>query len=156
MTTTTEHSATRDQNVPTTAGAARVTMKPAGAATGHVDGGWWPRSTDPAGEFPGLIETLHAHVGQVGRVVYNLDFWEPVHRKLTVAGRVVRFEGFHTMNPHAVTAIGTDSRRVTLLVVPPDKPADVARAVLRTAAAPESTASIEDLLAVRTDRDHSG
>jgi hypothetical protein len=130
-------------------------MKPAGTATGHVDGGWWPRSTDPVAEFPGLIETLHAHVGQVGRVAYNLDFWEPVHRKLTVAGRVVRFEGFHAMNPHAVTAIGTDSRRVTLLVVPPDKPPDVARAVLRTAADPESTASIDDLLAVRTDRDHS-
>ncbi|MGB3438608.1 MAG: DUF5994 family protein [Actinophytocola sp.] len=125
----------------------RVEMKPAGAATGYVDGGWWPRSTDPAEEFPGLVGALHGHVGQVSRVAYNLDFWAPVHRKLLIDGRVVRCEGFHTMNPHTVTAIGTNSQRVTLLVTPPDTPEDVARAVLRSAADQDSVATVEDILA---------
>jgi hypothetical protein len=127
-------------------------MKPAGTGTGYVDGGWWPRSTEPADEFPGLVETLRAHVGQVSRLAYNLDFWAPVHRKLTVAGRAVRCEGFHTMDPHTVTAIGTDSRRVTLLVVPPDKPADAAEAALRTASDSNGITTVEDLLAGNGDR----
>jgi Family of unknown function (DUF5994) len=30
-------------------------IKPNTAARGHVDGAWWPRSHDPAAEFPGLV-----------------------------------------------------------------------------------------------------
>jgi hypothetical protein len=86
-------------------------MKPGGATTGYVDGGWWPRLTDPAAAFPGLIAALHERVGQMSRVVYNLDFWDPVGRKLTVDSRVVRCSGFHHMNAHTVTAIGADSRQ---------------------------------------------
>jgi Family of unknown function (DUF5994) len=133
----------------------RTAMKPTGAASGYVDGGWWPRSTDPASEFPGLIGALHEYVGQVSRVVYNLDFWESAHRNLVVDGRVVRCEGFRTMNAHTVTVIGADSRRVTVLVVPPDTPVDNALAVLRTASGQDSTASVEDILAsngARSDR----
>jgi hypothetical protein len=144
---TTAQSATRSQNILTTHGEPRIEMKPAGSATGYVDGGWWPRTTEPASEFPGLIGALHEQVGQVSRVAYNLDFWAPVHRKLTVDGRVVRCEGFHTMNAHTVTAIGVDSQRVTVLVVPPDTPDDVARAALRTAAGQDNTATVEDILA---------
>lgn len=125
----------------------RVEMKPAGTVTGYVDGGWWPRSTDPAQEFPGLVEALHGVVGQVRRVVYNLDFWEPVQRKLTVAGQVVKCEGFHTMNAHTVTAIGANAARVTLLVVPPATPDDTAQAMLHTAADQDNTATVEDILA---------
>jgi hypothetical protein len=143
----TTESKARSQDVQTTHGEPRLEMKPAGAATGYVDGGWWPWSTDPAGEFPGLIGALHGHVGHVSRVAYNLDFWAPVHRKLTVDGRVVRCEGFRTMNAHTVTAIGVDSRRVTVLVVPPDTPDDIAHAALRTAADQDNTATVEDILA---------
>jgi hypothetical protein len=151
----TAQSQARSQNIQTTSDEPRIEMKPAGSATGYVDGGWWPRSTGPAGEFPGLIGALHGHVGQVSRVAYNLDFWAPVHRKLTVDGRVVRCEGFHTMNAHTITAIGVDSQRVTVLIVPPDTPEDVAQAALRTAAGQDNTATVEDILAgngVRPDR----
>ena len=151
----TTESKTRSQNIQTTHGEPRIEMKPAGSATGYVDGGWWPRTTEPASEFPGLIRALHQQVGQVSRVAYNLDFWAPVHRKLTVDGRVVRCEGFHTMNAHTVTAIGMDSQRVTVLVVPPDTPDDVAQAALRTAADQDNTATVEDIIAgngVRPDR----
>jgi hypothetical protein len=143
----TERSEARSHDISAASDESRMEMKPAGSATGYVDGGWWPRSTDPASEFPGLIRALHEQVGQVSRVAYNLDFWAPVHRKLTVDGRVVRCEGFRTMNAHTVTAIGVDSQRVTVLVVPPDTPDDVARAVLQTAASHDNTATTEDILA---------
>jgi len=151
----TEQSRTRSHGVPAAGDEPRIEMKPAGSMSGCVDGGWWPRSTDPAREFPGLIRALHGLVGQVSRVAYNLGFWEPVHRKLTVDGRVVRCEGFHTMNAHTVTAIGVDSRRVTVLVMPPDTPDDVAHAALQTAGGHDNTATVEDILAgngARPDR----
>ncbi len=125
----------------------RLNMKPAGAATGSVDGGWWPRSLDPATAFPELVSALRPWVGPVGRISYNLDRWEPAPRKQTVDGQVIRYEGFHTIDPHTVTAIGTNARRVSLLVVPPHTPGGVARAVLRSAADADSTATVADILA---------
>jgi len=125
----------------------RLEMKPSGAATGSVDGGWWPRSLDPTTAFPELVSALHPWAGPVDRIVYNLGLWEPAPRKQTVAGRLVRYEGFDTIDPHTVTAIGTSTRRVTLLVVPPPTPGGMARAVLRSAAGTNSTATVADILA---------
>lgn len=121
----------------------RLEMKSAGAARGYVDGGWWPRSTEPATEFPGLCSALEPRVGAVSRVSYHLGTWSVAARKVTVDGRVVRLEGFATMDPHTVVVIGSDSRRVSLLVVPPDAPGDTGRAQLRSAAAFDSIASVE-------------
>ncbi|MDX8032075.1 DUF5994 family protein [Lentzea sp. BCCO 10_0856] len=127
--------------------ALRLQMKPAGAARGHVAGGWWPWSDDPAAEFPALITALRAWVGPVNRVSYHLGTWGPVARKAPVGGRMVRFEGFHSIDPHNVVVIGADYRRVSLLVVPPGIPAGAARAALRSAADRDSTANIADILA---------
>jgi hypothetical protein len=125
----------------------RLKMKPGDAATGSVDGGWWPRSLEPTTAFPELVSALHPWVGPVSRIAYNLGLWEAAPRKQTVDGRVVRYEGFHTIDPHTVTAIGTNARRVNLLVVPPPTPGGVARAVLRSAAGSDSTATVKDILA---------
>lgn len=136
----------RSPDILATGDEPRILMKPAEAVAGYVDGGWWPRSTDPAVEFPALVRALHEVVGQVGRVVFHLRFWEPVHRKLTVDGRLVRCEGFHTMNPQTVTAIGANSRRVTLLVVLPATSDRAAGAALRAAAEESGAATVEDIL----------
>ncbi|MFC0112057.1 DUF5994 family protein [Kibdelosporangium aridum] len=124
----------------------RSRMKPGNAATGQVDGGWWPRSTDPAAEFPALVEALTSTLGPISRVGYNLDAWTATVRKLTVRDRVVRMEGFRTMQPNTVTLTGRNRQRISLLVVPPDTPGGVARAVLRSVAAPATTATVEDIL----------
>jgi hypothetical protein len=124
----------------------RLEMKPAGTATGSVDGGWWPPSLDPTTAFPELVPALHPWVGPVSRIAYHLGLSEPAPRKQTVDGRMIRYEGFHTIDPHTVTAIGTNARRVSLLVVPPPTPDDVARAVLRSAAGSDSTATATDIL----------
>jgi hypothetical protein len=125
----------------------RLRMKPDGAARGYVDGGWWPWSIDPAAEFPMLVSALGPWVGPVSRVTYHLDTWGSVARKVLVGGRIVRLEGFRSMDPHTVVVIGSDYRRVSLLVVPPDIPAGVAGAVLRSAAGNDSTGSVEQILA---------
>lgn len=117
-------------------------MKPAGAAVGSGAGGWWPRSLDPTTAFPELVSALHPWVGAVARITYNLSLWEPAQRKQTLDGRVIRYEGFHTIDRHAVTAIGTNARRVSLLVVPPGPG--------RYCGSPpgaDSTATVADILA---------
>lgn len=134
----------------------RLEMKPDGAATGSVDGGWWPRTLDPTIAFPELVAVLETWVGPVSRIAYNLGRWEPAPRKQTVDGRVIRYEGFHTIDSHTVTVIGTNTRRVSLLVVPPHTPGGVARAVLRSAAGADSTATVEDILASNGVPDQDG
>jgi hypothetical protein len=125
----------------------RLQLKPAGG--GYVDGGWWPRSRDAAVEFADLITAVRDQVGQVERISYPLgDGWEITHRKLVVDGRLVRLEGFHAMPAHTLTLIGTQQRRLTLLVIAPDTPRDTATTALKTAADPGNTASPDDLLAV--------
>ena len=125
----------------------RLRMKPTGAVLKPVAGGWWPWSDNPAAEFPALIAALGAWVGPVNRVSYHLDTWGAVAGKAPVDGRMVRFEGFRSIDPHTVVVIGSDRRRVSLLVVPPAIPAGVARAVLRSVADRDSTASVADILA---------
>ncbi|MBB4688191.1 DUF5994 family protein [Amycolatopsis jiangsuensis] len=127
----------------------RLQLKPA-AGGGYVDGAWWPRSRDAGVEFPGVLAAVRDRVGDVERISYPLgDGWEIAHRKLVVDGRVVRLEGFHSMQAHTVALVGTQQRRLILLVVAPDTARDAATAALRTAADPDTTASAEDILAGR-------
>ncbi|MEU4746173.1 DUF5994 family protein [Actinosynnema sp. NPDC023658] len=121
-------------------------MKPPTAAPGSVDGGWWPRSNDPTTEFPPLITAMAALGRPVLRVSYDLDAWDVVGRRLPVGDAVVRMEGFRTSQPHTVTMIGPDRARTRLLVIPPATPGGAARAALRAAADPCSTATVADLL----------
>ncbi len=128
----------------------RMQLKPA-AGGGYVDGAWWPRSRDAGVEFPDVFAAVRDRVGEVERISYPLgDGWEIAHRKLVVDGRLVRLEGFHSMQADTLTLIGTQQRRLTLLVVAPDTPRDAATAALRTAADPDTTASAEDILTART------
>ncbi|HEY3480706.1 MAG TPA: DUF5994 family protein [Streptomyces sp.] len=125
----------------------RLHLKPA-IGGGYVDGGWWPRSRDAGIEFPDVLAAVRDRVGEVERISYPLgDGWEIAHRKLVVEGRLVRLEGFHAMPAQTLALIGTQQRRLLLLVVAPDTAQDAATAALRTAADPESTASAGDILA---------
>lgn len=116
---------------------ARVTM---GRETAG-EGVWWPRSLDPAAEFPALLAAMGSD-GPIHRVSYNLDAWHPVGRKLGVGDTLVRMEGFHTMRPDVVTLIRLDDTRIQLVVVPPDTAADDAHEALRPAAPPAATAEL--------------
>jgi hypothetical protein len=124
----------------------RLQMKPDTAARGHVDGGWWPWSDDPVAEFPALVSALEVRVGPVSRVSYNLGVWGPAPRKLVVDGRILRCEGFRSMEANTVVVVGSDSRRVSLLVVPPETIGGRARAALRAAAGSDAIAAVADIL----------
>ncbi|GAA3525591.1 hypothetical protein GCM10022222_05610 [Amycolatopsis ultiminotia] len=126
--------------------AARLEMKRTGAEPGHVDGGWWPHSTDLVAELPALAAALEHRLGPVSRVTYHLDTWAPAERKVREGDRTVRLEGFRATDPHTIMVLGADSRRVSLLVVPPEVSESTARAVL-LGAADATTATVAEILA---------
>lgn len=54
--------------------------------------------------------------------------------------------GVRSTDPDMITVIGTDSRLVHLLVIRPEVPGGTARAVLRSAADGDSTATAAEIL----------
>ena len=128
-------------------GEVRLRMKSNTAARGYVDGAWWPRSHDPAAEFPGLVLAMRSWVGPVRRVTYHLDDWDSAGRALMVDGWSVTLVGLPTLEANTVVVTGPNHRRMMLLVVPPGTPGGLARAVLRSAAGPDTVASVEEILA---------
>ena len=128
--------------------ALRMELKPKAATTGFVDGGWWPRSRDLAVELPGLVAALEAELGRIERVSYHLGDWDPIPVKLVVSGNVVRLGGFRTQHADTVDVVAA-RRRVTLLVVPPETPPELAHDALTSAGHRGNTDSIEALLTPR-------
>jgi hypothetical protein len=125
----------------------RLTVKPSPAAVGHIDGGWWPWSTDPAVEFPALILAVSSWIGPAQRVAYYPDTWAPAGRTMIVEGRAVRVEPSNVMRPHTVFLTGPNRKQIRLLVVPPATPGGVARAVLRSASRSDTVATVAEILA---------
>lgn len=41
-----------------------------------LDGGWWPRSWDPAAELPGLVLTLFERHGRIRHLMLNIHTGE--------------------------------------------------------------------------------
>ncbi|MFL6122246.1 DUF5994 family protein, partial [Actinophytocola sp.] len=64
----------------------RLRLKPKAAATGYVDGAWWPRSRDLAAELPALVTVLAVRLGRISRVAYALSSWDATPRRFEVDG----------------------------------------------------------------------
>jgi hypothetical protein len=126
--------------------ALRLRLKPKAAATGFVDGGWWPRSRDLAAELPGLLAVLAVRLGRIERVIYHLGAEGPTVPKIRFDGGVVRLSGYRTQRPDTVEVLGA-RHRITLLVVPPETPEHDAHEALMAAGHRGNTDDIAALLA---------
>jgi hypothetical protein len=129
----------------------RFLVKPDGAVTGFVDGGWWPRSRDLAAELPDLVAAVADRIGSIERVSYNLAGWDAADRKVDVGGVVVRLAGFRAQPAHTVDVIGA-RRQLTLLVVPPDTAPETATRALARASLRAGSDRIAELLGGHDDR----
>jgi hypothetical protein len=110
-------------------------MEPTGSRRTLLDGGWWPRSTDPAAEIPGLVLAIDHLRGPVSRLVLAADGWASHPRRLRVAGRVVKLGYFASQPTSLLTVLCSNGNRVDLLVVAPDTargPADAAMILATT------------------------
>ena len=104
-----------------------------------LDGGWWPRSADPAAELPGLILALDERHGRITRVMVGTAGWDASRpRRLRVDGpagsRAVRLGWFATMPAGLLTAISASEQRTDLVTIPPHASEQDARAAMAQAA----------------------
>jgi Family of unknown function (DUF5994) len=119
LTTDERHTAT----IPAPPSRPRLRLQPDLSARTLLDGGWWPRSADPAAELPGLIGAIEARHGPITRIMLGMADWDTSRpRRLRVDGpagsRVVRLGWFQTMPAGLLTATAR-AGRTDLLTVPP-------------------------------------
>ncbi|MFI7210904.1 DUF5994 family protein [Micromonospora maritima] len=112
-----------------------------------LDGGWWPRSWDPAAELPGLVLALSERHGRIRHLMLNLRTWDSRFRRLPVGPDVVRIGWFDTLDPALLVATTARDVQVDLLVVPPGTPRAAAEWAMATAADPASLRRAPDILA---------
>jgi hypothetical protein len=53
----------------------RLVRAPARVGRAVLDGGWWPRSWDPAAEIPGLVLALGDRYGPIRNLMLNSGAW---------------------------------------------------------------------------------
>jgi Family of unknown function (DUF5994) len=95
------------------------------------DGVWWPRSTDPVAELPGLVLALQGpgppgDHGPVANILLRVSDWDSRPSRLRIEGtegltdtRVVWLSWFDTLRAGLLIAISADGHRVDLLTLPP-------------------------------------
>jgi hypothetical protein len=147
MTAATSTPTTASPTRPMAPGRLRLQLDPTMVGTGVVDGGWWPRSRDPAAELPGLIAGLDSSLGPISRVALNLDAWDSAPRRVAVAGRRVRVGWFRQMDPDTIGVTRAFQDRVALLVIPPEATTAAAGIAMTMATDGANSARPADILA---------
>lgn len=133
----------------------------------HIDGAWWPRSTNLVTELPALLSTLAERLGHVVMVGYLRNGWTNTPPEITIAGQTIELLGFDSAEPASVILIGNDGHHLTLSVIAPGTSEQGARQALdavpergsgatgrgRAAAVARSLADVADKLARHEGRD---
>lgn len=118
---------------PSTSTEVRLHLDSQLSGRGMLDGGWWPRSTDPLAELPALIAALDTRVGTVYRIVLSGKLWQSTPRRITVSGRTIKLGWHGPSDIHELSVSGAGRDRLDLLVVPPDTSEASAEAAMATA-----------------------
>jgi Family of unknown function (DUF5994) len=129
--------------------APRLRLGPALSHRTLLDGGWWPRSADPAAELPGLISAIDDRRGRVTRVMLGPAGWDSQPRWLGGAGRAVPLDWFPGQPAGLLTAF-CDDNHVDLLVVPPGTAEADAVGAMDLAAQAVDLIRVPDILAALT------
>jgi hypothetical protein len=125
----------------------RLKLQSSDSANTLLDGGWWPRSTDPVAELPGLVLAIDALRGPVKRIMLNVSDWATHPRRLGVAGRTVRIGYFASQPTSLLTALSSRSGdRVDLFIVPPGTDSPAAAAAMALAATPGNQIHADHIL----------
>ena len=135
----------------------RLQLKPYRSASEHIDGAWWPQSSNLVDELPDLVTSLTDRLGRVVMVGYRRNGWQETPPLVEIAGQTIELLGFTCDEPASVILIGEDGRHVTLQVIRPDVSDEVARQTLAAArmpadAAPASPSTVARSLADVADK----
>jgi len=112
----------------------RLRTQSAGARRTLLDGGWWPRTTDPVAELPGLVLAIDGIHGPVTELILSAEGWDNHPRRLGINGRVLRMGYFGSQPRSLLTALCANGERVDLLIVAPNTAGGTADAAMVLAA----------------------
>jgi len=87
-------------------------------------------------------------LGAIDRVLYNLAEWAQMPKRLTIGGRAVRLDGYRLQPANTLQVLGLGRAKILLLVVPPHTDPEIAHEAMMTAAAPNDSTTVGDLLAI--------
>ncbi|EFG76090.1 hypothetical protein HMPREF0591_4007 [Mycobacterium parascrofulaceum ATCC BAA-614] len=114
----------------------RLQLKPYRSVSEHIDGAWWPRTTNLVDELPGLLASVSERLGPVVMVGYRRNGWQETPALVQVGGHTVELLAFTSDEPASVILIGADGHHLTLHVIRPDAGEEAARQALQRAGAP--------------------
>jgi Family of unknown function (DUF5994) len=134
----------------------RLLLRPERSGAAPLDGGWWPRSDDPAAELPGLIPALDERHGRITRVMLGTAGWNSSRPRLLYlsspkGSRVVKVGWFATMPAGLLTAISASGQRADLVTVPSHTSEQAASAAMRQAAQAGNREHAPEILAAITE-----
>ncbi|MEE2853620.1 MAG: DUF5994 family protein [Actinomycetota bacterium] len=108
----------------------RLRLKSYRAVSEHVDGAWWPRSTNLSCELPSLVASLRGRLGQIVMVGYRRNGWHDTPAVAEIDGHTIELLGFVSDEEASVIVLGGNGRHLTLHVIRPDTDEDAARRAL--------------------------
>ncbi|WP_139347868.1 DUF5994 family protein [Nocardia donostiensis] len=117
---------------------------------GAVGGAWWPHTNNLVAEMADLQTLLGSRAGSVGRIMYNLDTWQPAPRHTMLGGQSVRLDGYRHLPAHTLCVLGLDRTRLVLLVIPAATATDTAQALLSAASRLDNELTAGELVAADT------
>ena len=110
----------------------RLAFSPSSTADDVLDGGWWPRTRDPAAKLPALAAAVADRLGVVRRIALNADAWTTWPRQLVIGGAKVRLD-WCTGDAHTIRLTSDDASHLDLLAIPPETPTILALTCLARA-----------------------
>jgi Family of unknown function (DUF5994) len=111
----------------------RLQLKPYRSVSEHIDGAWWPHSSNLVDELPRLVTSVSERLGQIVMVGYHRHGWNDTPPLAEIGGQTIELLGFAGDEPASVMLIGEDGRHLTLHVIRPDVGDEVARHALEHA-----------------------
>jgi hypothetical protein len=113
----------------------------------HLHGAWWPYSSDIDQELVPALTLVGTRFGAVFGVMLNRDEWPDA----TSAGHQTRIgktkvSWYGLKEAHQMVLLCDQSRRLALLVLPPDTPERIALSATLMACAPGNALTTEETL----------
>ncbi|WP_330231572.1 DUF5994 family protein [Nocardia sp. NBC_00508] len=111
----------------------RLLLSRPGTHPDHVDGGWWPWTSNLTAELHDLISVLTPRLGPTARISFDWNAVSLTQRRIDNYDGIA-LHGPDTGQPAGVMhLIGTNGAQMTLLVIPADTPPALADSQLRRA-----------------------
>lgn len=140
-----------------TADAARLVLPHRLARRDHLNGAWWPRTVDFPRELPLLLAAIPPRLRPIHGVTVNRSEWPGaplVFKALPTQSPTIAWYGLD--QPHLAVLHCGSYGRLTLLVLSPSTPDDLARAAMRLAAMPGNTHSTVGVLELAARQTQQG